>query len=121
MPGSSVSSPGVESEMGIMAVRRSAWSERRWTILGITYTSVRTTFDYSTSSGRVTAGHLCYGTYVNYVPLRSIDKSSGYTLGNGLGTCETRWTLGRPFQATATGIQGLRVNGYGTIVSTWGP
>jgi hypothetical protein len=61
----------------------------------------------------------CYGTYVDYVPLRSVADESRYTLGNGLADCWTEWTLSRPLQSTVTGIQGLRVNGWGTIVKRW--
>jgi hypothetical protein len=74
---------------------------------------------YTTSGGTVIGVNRCYGTYVNYVPLRSISSSSWYTLGNGLADCWTEWTLGRPLQPTVTGIQGLRVNGWGTILKTW--
>lgn len=50
---------------------------------------------------------------------RSIDSNSWSTLGNGLADCWTEWTLSRPLQSTVTGYQGLRVNGYGTILKVW--
>ncbi len=90
-----------------------------WSILGIDYTKITTTIGYTTSGGRVTDVSRCYGSYVNYVPIRSIDKESWHTLGNGLADCWTEWTLHRPVQSSKTGIQGLRVNGYGGITKRW--
>lgn len=100
-------------------VSRTSWVRQNWTILGITYTEVKTTIGYTTSGSVVLDVTRCYGTYVNYVPLRSIDSYSWYTLGNGLADCWTEWTLGIPFQSTRTGYQGLRVNGWGTILKVW--
>lgn len=101
------------------SMTRTSWVRQNWTIFGITYTEIMTTMGYTTSGSTVTGVNRCYGTYVNYVPLRSISSNSWYTLGNGLADCWTEWTLGRPLQSTVTGIQGLRVNGYGQILRIW--
>jgi hypothetical protein len=103
----------------LAATTRTTWVRQNWTIFGITYTEVKTTMGYTTSNGMVTDVNRCYGSYVNYVPLRSISSNSWYTLGNGLADCWTEWTLGRPLQPTVTGIQGLRVDGWGKILKVW--
>jgi hypothetical protein len=100
-------------------VGRTSWVSQYWSILGIDYATVRTTIGYSTSCGVVRSVSRCYGTSTNYVPLRSIDSNSWYTLGNGLADCWTEWTLGRLCCGTTTGIQGLRVDGYGNIIKRW--
>ena len=92
---------------------------QRWTILGVTYLEMRTTIGYTTRSGNVLGVNRCYGFYVNYVPFRTIAHTSWHSKTSTTATCKTEWTLARPFQATVTGIQGLKVNGSGKTVQTW--
>lgn len=72
--------------------------------LRVTYTEITTTVGYSYSGSRVTGVNRCYGTFVNYVPMRSIDKNSWSSTSGGTATCKTEWQLGRPLQPTVTGI-----------------
>lgn len=103
-----------------VAGSRSSWVSQNWTILGITYAKVTTTVGYFYSGGSATAIDYCVGNYVNYVPLRTINYYPTTSVNSdGTVTCRTNWTLDRPLQGTAYGVQGLRVNGYGTIVRIW--
>lgn len=92
---------------------------QNWTILGVTYTRITTTMGYHVSGATVIDVTRCTNAYTNWIPARSVNASSWSTLGNGLADCWTEWTLDRPFQATQVGYQGLRVNGYGTILKIW--
>lgn len=99
---------------------RTSWYRQNWTILGITYAQVQTNINYSYSGSRVTGITSCYGVITNYVPLRQWDKVNTQSLNSdGTATCRTEVWLARPLQPTQHGIQGLRVNGYGTIIKTW--
>ncbi|MCA0181407.1 MAG: hypothetical protein LCH60_12885 [Actinobacteria bacterium] len=99
---------------------RSSWVSQNWTILGITYAKVTTTVGYFYNGSSATAIDYCVGNAVNYVPLRTINYYPTTSVNSdGTVTCRTNWTLDRPLQSTAYGVQGLRVNGNGTIVRTW--
>lgn len=91
-----------------------------WKMLGITYAEVTTSVGYGYNGSTVTSVNRCYGTWKNYVPLRSIGQYSWYTaLSGGTVTCKTEWSLSRPLQPTEWGIQGTKVNRNGTILQRW--
>ncbi|MFF2267381.1 hypothetical protein ACFVTZ_03895 [Cellulosimicrobium cellulans] len=99
---------------------RTSWYRQNWKILGVTYAQVQTNVNYSYSGSRVTRISSCYGVITNYVPLRQWDKINTQSLNSdGTATCRTEVWLARPLQPTQHGIQGLRVNGNGTIIKTW--
>ena len=105
--------------LAAVAAERTTWVRQQWKVFGVTYTEITTTVGYGYPGSRVTGVNRCYGTFVNYVPMRSIDKNSWSSTSGGTATCKTVWQLGRPLQPTVTGIQGLKVNGRGTILQKW--
>lgn len=99
---------------------RSSWYRQNWTILGVTYAQVQTNINYAYNGSKVTRISSCNGVITNYVPLRQWDKINTQSLNSdGTATCRTEVWLARPLQPTQHGIQGLRVNGNGTITKTW--
>lgn len=104
---------------GTRATARTHWYSQNWTILGITYTEVKTTIGFTANGSKIVSVNRCYGTYTNYVPLRSISSASWHESTATTATCKTEWSLGRPLQSTVTGIQGLRVSGDGVLLLTW--
>lgn len=99
---------------------RSSYYWQNWTILGITYARMQTTINYSVSGSQVTGISACYGVITNYVPLRQFDKINTQAVNSdGTATCRTEVWLSRPLQSTVHGVQGLRVNGYGSIIKRW--
>lgn len=99
---------------------RTSWVRQNWTIFGVVYTELKTSMSYYTYGSVVKSVYRCVNSYVNWVTAtRQITGDSWYTLGNGLADCWTYWEMARPFQSTETGYQGLRVNGYGTILKIW--
>lgn len=103
----------------VAAAERSKWYQQYWTILGVRYTEITTTIGWTYSGSRITSVPRCYGTYVNYVPLRSIDKNSWSEFSSSSATCKTEWSLSRPLQSTVTGVQGLKVDVNGKLLQTW--
>lgn len=104
---------------GTRATARTHWYSQNWTILGITYTEIKTTIGFTANGSKVVSVNRCYGTYTNYVPLRSISSASWSESTATTATCKTEWSLGRPLQPTVTGVQGLRVSGDGVLLLTW--
>jgi hypothetical protein len=88
--------------------------------LGIAYTRTRLDYYYVTGSGLVLYDHYCAASYVNLVPLRSVSAQVNHYVGGGKGTCVATWTVTKLGFWTATGDQGMRVNGAG-VEATWGP
>jgi hypothetical protein len=104
---------------GSRSTQRSHWYSQKWTSLGVTYTDVKTTVGWTANGSNVVSVNRCYGTYTNYVPLRSISSASWWTKAATNVTCKTEWSLGRPLQSTVTGVQGLRVSGDGVLLQVW--
>lgn len=101
------------------ATSRSRTFTQNWKIAGITYTSVSTTVGWTASGSTVLSINRYYGSYVNFVPLRSISSASWSSRAVTSATCKTEWTLGRPLQSAVKGAQGLKVNAVGTLLQTW--
>lgn len=101
------------------SMQRSHWYSQKWTIFGVTYTEVTTTVGWTANGSNVVSVNRCYGTYTNYVPLRSISSASWSTKAATNVTCKTEWSLGRALQPTVTGVQGLRVSGDGVLLLVW--
>jgi hypothetical protein len=102
------------------AKKRTTHVEQNWKILNVTYASIKTYVSYDYVGSKATKLNSCTGVIVNYVPMRQFEKNNTSSLNNdGTVTCRTEVWLSRPLQGTAFGIQGLRVNGSGTIVKRW--
>lgn len=115
-----VSSSSPSDEVTVASGERESWVQQDWKIFGITYTSATTRMGYTYQDSKVVSVERCYGSYYNYVPLRSIDHNSWSSIdANGRATCKTEWSLSRPLQGTVYGTQGLQVDGDGNILQTW--
>ncbi|PRY58162.1 hypothetical protein BCF74_11386 [Knoellia remsis] len=103
-----------------MAGTRNSWYKQWWTFLGVTYASVQTTAQYQTSGARAYGIEYCQGSYTNLVPGRQISYWPSYTNNSdGTITCRTNWTVIKAGIQEVNGVQGFRVNGYGTFIRKW--
>ena len=90
-----------------------------WKVLGITYAQVTTTLNFKTRDWRIKGINSCYGTIVNYIPLRQIDKHNTSSIKNGNATCITNASLARLLQKTVRGKHGFTVNSNGKFIKKW--
>lgn len=88
-------------------------------VLGVTYASITTTMSYSKKDWRIKKINDCYGTIVNYIPLRQIDKHNTHSIAKGHATCITNASLARPAQKTVHGKHGFTVDGNDKIIKQW--
>lgn len=106
----------------LSVTQRSRYVQQNWSILGISYATIRTTISFRATEHQVDTILSCWNSSWNAVPgLRSISGHS-YSQYNGyLGhaTCKTDWVIQRLVGGTGSGTQGLKVDGYGVIIQRW--
>ncbi|AZL06291.1 hypothetical protein [Brevibacterium aurantiacum] len=90
-----------------------------WKILGVSYAEIKTTMSFNVKDWRIKKINSCYGTIVNYIPLRQTDKHNTSQIKSGKATCITNVTLARPAQKTVSGKHGFTANADGKMTKTW--
>lgn len=90
-----------------------------WKILGVSYAEIKTTMSFNVRDWRIKKINSCYGTIVNYIPLRQMDKHNTSQVTNGNATCITNVTLARPAQKTVSGKHGFTANADGKMIKKW--
>ncbi|MDN6499951.1 MAG: hypothetical protein L0K44_09445, partial [Yaniella sp.] len=90
-----------------------------WKILGVSYAEIKTTMSFNVKDWRIKKINSCYGTIVNYIPLRQTDKHNTSQIKSGNATCITNVTLARPAQKTVSGKHGFTANADGKMTKKW--